>query len=106
MRISLSGSLVGVVSQLLLPTADGGGRRAVHEILLRTPGLPNVIREGNTPMISSIIQSGRNQGMQAMDDVLFELAEAGTILPEDAHRKATNKQRFESLLAGRPKQIQ
>ena len=55
--MSLSESLAGVVSQLLLPTADGKGRRAVHEILLRTQGLPNVIREGNTPMLGSIIQS-------------------------------------------------
>ena len=62
-RISLSESLAGVVSQLLLPTADGKGRCAVHEILLRTSGLPNVIREGNTPMLSSIIQSGKSLGM-------------------------------------------
>ena len=98
-RTMLSESLAGVVSQLLLKTPDGLGRVAVHEILLKTPGLPNVIREGNTPMIQSIIQSGRNQGMQAMDDVLFALAKEGKVAAEDAFHKAANKQRFEPLIA-------
>ncbi|MBC7795220.1 MAG: PilT/PilU family type 4a pilus ATPase, partial [Clostridia bacterium] len=65
-RTSLSESIAGIVSQLLLPTADGKGRCAVNEILVRTPGLPNIIREGNTPMIHSMIQSGKQLGMQAM----------------------------------------
>ncbi len=99
-RISLSESLAGVVSQLLLPTADGKGRCAVHEILLRTSGLPNVIREGNTPMLSSIIQSGKSQGMQSMDDALFACVGAGRVRPADALAKATNKSRFEGLAGG------
>jgi len=98
-RLSLSESLAAVVSQLLLPTADGKGRIAVNEILLRTPGLPNVIREGNTPMLFSIIQSGRSMGMQAMDDALFSLAKDGRIQAQDAYLKATDKQRFETFLA-------
>jgi twitching motility protein PilT len=89
-----------VVSQILLPTADGKGRCAVHEILLRTSGLPNVIREGNTPMISSIIQSGKSLGMQSMDDALFACVSAGRVLPADALAKATNKARFEGLAGG------
>jgi twitching motility protein PilT len=97
-RLSLSESLAAVVSQLLLPTADGTGRCAAHEILLRTPGLPNVIREGNTPMIQSIIQSGRAAGMQAMDDTLFALVQEGRVLASDAYLKASNKTRFEPLL--------
>jgi len=97
-RVSLSESLTGVVSQLLIPTADGKGRCAVHEILLRTSGLANVIREGNTPMLNSIIQSGKAVGMQSMDDALFALAKAGTIRPVDAHTKATDKPRFDALL--------
>jgi twitching motility protein PilT len=97
-RLSLSESLAAVVSQLLLPTADGKGRIAVNEILLRTQGLPNVIREGNTPMLHSIIQSGKSHGMQAMDDALFALAQAGRILPQDAYMKANEKARFEPLL--------
>jgi twitching motility protein PilT len=96
-RTMLSESLAAVVSQLLLKTPDGRGRVAVHEILLKTPGLPNVIREGNTPMISSIIQSGKGLGMQSMDDVLFRLATEKKIAGEDAFHKATNKARFESV---------
>jgi twitching motility protein PilT len=96
-RTMLSESLAAVVSQLLLKTPDGRGRVAVHEILLKTPGLPNVIREGNTPMISSIIQSGKGVGMQSMDDVLFRLATEKKIAGEDAFHKANNKARFESM---------
>jgi twitching motility protein PilT len=94
-RLSLSESLAGVVSQQLLRTADGKGRCAANEILLRTPGLANVIREGNTPMLLNIIQSGKAQGMQTMDDALLALVQAGRIRPEDAYFKATEKARFE-----------
>jgi len=97
-RLSLSESLAGIVSQLLVPTADGKGRIAVNEILLRTSGLPNVIRDGNTQMLASIIQSGKAQGMQAMDDVLFQYAKDGLISARDAYMKATDKGRFEPLL--------
>jgi twitching motility protein PilT len=98
-RLSLSESLAGIVSQLLLPTADGSGRVAVNEILLKTSGLPNVIRDGNTQMLYSIIQSGKSQGMQSMDDVLFAYAKEGRITPRDAYMKATDKGRFEPLLS-------
>ena len=96
-RISLSESLAAVVSQLLVPTADGKGRCAVHEILLRTSALPNIIREGKITMLNSLIESGKALGMQTMDDTLFALAKAGRIRPEDAYMKATNKGRFESM---------
>ena len=97
-RISLAESLAGVVAQLLLPTADGTGRRAVNEILTKTKALPNLIREGNTSMLTSYIQSGRSQGMQTMDDALFAMAESGEVLARDAYMKATEKKRFEPLL--------
>ena len=99
-RLSLSESLVAIVSQLLLKTADGKGRIACNEILLKTPGLPNVIREGNNQMLYSIIQSGKKEGMQAMDDVLFQYAKDGVITGQDAYMKATDKTRFESLIEG------
>ncbi len=98
-RISLGESLAAVVSQLLIPTADGQGRVAAHEILLRTSGLGNVIREGNTPMISSIIQGGKKDGMQAMEDCLFEFVKDGKISAKDAMMKAMDKGRFEPLVA-------
>jgi twitching motility protein PilT len=100
-RTMLSESLAGVVSQLLLRTADGKGRIAVNEILIKTPGLPNIIREGNTPMIHSIIQAGKKEGMQSMDDVLFALAKENKISAEDAFLKATNKKRFEEFAAAK-----
>jgi twitching motility protein PilT len=97
-RTTLAESIAGIVSQLLLKTADGKGRCAVNEILLKMAGLPNVIREGNTPMIISIIQSGRSQGMQLMDDALMALVEQGRITPHEAFMKATNKAKFEALI--------
>ena len=97
-RLSLSESLAAVVSQLLLPGKDGKGRVAANEILLRTQGLPNLIREGNTPMVNSVIQSGRKDGMQTMDDSLFTLVQAGRIDPREAYRKAADKARFESMV--------
>ena len=79
-RLSLSESLAGIVSQLLLPRADTGGRIAANEILLKTAGLPNIIRDGNTPMLGQVIQAGKSQGMQAMDDVLFAYAKEGKVV--------------------------
>jgi twitching motility protein PilT len=97
-RVSLSQSLTGVVAQLLLPTADGNGRVASHEILVRTTALPNIIREGNTGLLASLIQNGRQMGMQTMDDSLQALLAAKKIRAEDAYRKAYDKARFESFV--------
>ena len=97
-RTTLAESIVGIVSQLLLPTADGKGRCAVHEILLKTGGLANVIREGNTPMLQSIIQGGRGVGMCMMDDSLAEKVEAGKITAQAAHLKAHDKAKFEAMV--------
>lgn len=97
-RLSLAESLAGIVSQLLLRRADNGGRIAANEILLKGPGLPNVIRDGNTPMLTSIIAAGKSQGMQSMDDVLFAFAKEGKITAKDAYMKATDKARFEPMV--------
>ena len=96
-RTTLAESVRGIVSQLLLKRV-GGGRVAVHEVLLRTTGLPNIIREGNTPMLQSIIQGGRSIGMCSMDDSLLEKVSEGLIEPEDALAKAADKTRFEQSL--------
>jgi twitching motility protein PilT len=98
-RTSLSESLQAVVAQLLLRTADGGGRVAATELLLATPGLPNLIREGKTAMINSVIASGKKQGMLTMDDSLFSLVERRVVSVEDAYLKAHDKARFEKLMA-------
>ena len=95
-RLSLSESLAAVVSQLLLAKAEGG-RVAANEILLKGPGLPNIIRDGNTPMLSQVIQAGKAQGMQLMDDVLLAYAKDKVVTLHDAYMKATDKARFEPL---------
>ncbi|MEM9557973.1 MAG: PilT/PilU family type 4a pilus ATPase [Acidobacteriota bacterium] len=97
-RTTLAESIAAIVSQLLLATKDGAGRVAVHEVLLRTGGLPNVIREGNTPMLRSIIQGGRKLGMCMMDDSLAEQVEKGKITARAAMAKAQERQRFEPLV--------
>ncbi|HSM13240.1 MAG TPA: type IV pilus twitching motility protein PilT [Thermoanaerobaculia bacterium] len=97
-RLSLSESLAAIVAQLLLPRADGEGRVAVHEILLRSPGLPNLIREGNIPMLTNVMQAGKSQGMQLLDDGLMELVRKKLVTPRDAYLKAQDKNRFEPLL--------
>ncbi len=97
-RIIIAESLTGVVSQLLLRRRDRPGRVVVTEVLIRTSGLPNVIREGNVSMLVSIIQSGKKEGMQSMDDGLADLVRSGVISAEDAFRKANDKTRFEPML--------
>jgi twitching motility protein PilT len=97
-RLSLAESLAAVVAQLLIPTADGKGRLAANEILLKTKALPNIIREANISMLGSFIQQGKSDGMQLMDDALFELVQANKIEAYDAYLKATDKARFEPLL--------
>lgn len=93
-RTTLADSISAIVSQLLLPTADGNGRCAAFEILLRTNSLPNIIREGNTMMLTSVIQSRRMQGMCTMDDSLMDLVKADKITGAMAMAKAHKKSRF------------
>jgi twitching motility protein PilT len=95
-RLSLGDALAAVVSQLLIPTADGKGRVAATEILFRCQGLANAIREGATPMIRNLIQSGRKAGMRSMDDSLLELLGQRRITVDQALLKATEKSKFEN----------
>jgi twitching motility protein PilT len=97
-RTTLSESVAAILSQLLIPAADGKGRFAAIELLLKTQGLPNVIREANTPMIYSIIQAGKQAGMQTMDEALMALLQAKKISPQDALARASEKQKFEALV--------
>ncbi|HVS65958.1 MAG TPA: PilT/PilU family type 4a pilus ATPase [Thermoanaerobaculia bacterium] len=92
-RASLGDTLVAVICQQLLPTVDGGGRAAAVEILFRARGLGNIIREGNTPMIRSIIQSGRRAGMQTLDESLDALVRAGKVSVEAARSRAADPSR-------------
>jgi twitching motility protein PilT len=96
-RTMLAESLAAVVSQLLLRRIDRPGRVAATEVLIRTSGIPNIIREGNISMLLSVIQGGRKQGMQSMDDGLLALVKSGAISLEEALRRAADKTAFEKL---------
>ena len=96
-RVLLAGCLAGIVSQLLCKK-EGGGRVAVHEILLQHEALPNVIRSGRISDIRSIIEAGSADGMCGMDNMLQRLVEAGTISVHEAYMKALDKKLFEGLL--------
>ena len=91
-RIMVSESLRGVISQQLIPRADGQGRVLALETLTNTPAVANVIREAKTYMLPGIIQTGKKQGMQLMDDALVDLFKGGFINAEEAYARADQKQ--------------
>ena len=78
-RVQLSVALQGVMTQTLLPTADGAGRVVACEVLVPTPAVRNLIREGKTHQIYSTMQTGSASGMQTMDAALAGLVRAGKI---------------------------
>lgn len=99
-RMMVSESLRGVISQQLIPRADGKGRVLALEILTNTPAVANVIRESRTYMLPGIIQTGRKQGMQLMDDVLIDLCNRGLICADEALARAEQKQELKLRLEG------
>src|SRR5467141_493587 len=90
-RIMVSESLRGIISQQLIPRADGTGRVLALETLTNTPAVANVIREAKTFMLPGIIQTGRKQGMRLMDDALIDLYERRLISAEEAYARAEQK---------------
>ncbi len=92
-RSMLSESLRAVISQTLLKRV-GGGRIAAHEIMIGTPAIRNLIREGKIAQMYSAIQTGQGQGMQTLDQNLQELMIKGLISKEEARFKAANKENF------------
>ena len=92
-RSMLSESLRAVISQTLLKRT-GGGRIAAHEIMIGTPAIRNLIREGKIAQMYSAIQTGQGQGMQTLDQDLQELMVKGLISKEEARFKAVNKENF------------
>jgi twitching motility protein PilT len=101
-RGMLAESLVAVVAQQLLRTADGQGRVAAHEILLGSSALATLIREGKTFQIPSLMQSGQAAGMQTMDMALERLVRKGTITAEAAMEKAVDKDAFARVVGASP----
>ncbi len=96
-RAMLGDSLKGVVAQQLLKK-KGGGRVGVQEILIGTPAVGNLLREGKTFQIPSIMQTGRKDGMITMDQAIEEKLKAGLITGEEAYLKSMDKTRFKHLL--------
>src|SRR5216110_1255072 len=97
-RIMVSESLRGVISQQLIPRADGKSRVLALEILTNTPAVANVIREAKTYMLPGIIQTGKKQGMQLMDDALIELQSRGLITADEALARADQKREMKQRL--------
>lgn len=97
-RTMLSVSLKGVVSQLLCLRVGGKGRIPVSEILFGSLALSNLVREGAVHKIPSVIEGGRGEGMQLMDDSIMERLRAGEISAREAYMKAIDKRRFQPAL--------
>ena len=97
-RTMLANSLRGVLAQLLLKKADGSGRLAVNEILIASPAVSAIIREGATQKLQDVIVAGKGQGMQFMDDAIHALLQKGAVSPHEAFMKAIDKNRFKQFL--------
>ena len=96
-RVQLAGTLAGIVSQQLLPTADGKGRVVAVEVLLATPAVRNLIREGKTHQIYTSMQAGGKFGMQVMDQHLAELVKKNKVTYEMALERCHHVEEFNRL---------
>ena len=97
-RVQLSVALQGVMTQQLLPTADGSGRVVACEVLVPTPAVRNLIREGKTHQIPSSMQTGGNVGMQTMEAALASLVRSGAITQRLAEARANEPTELKRLL--------
>ncbi|OUT67841.1 MAG: type IV pili twitching motility protein PilT [Planctomycetaceae bacterium TMED10] len=97
-RTVLAESLAGIVAQQLLRKKGGKGRVAATEILTGNHAVASIIREGKIERITSVIQAGKREGMQLLDDALEKMASAGVIEGSDAYMKANEKRRFEQYM--------
>ncbi|MHB9132201.1 MAG: PilT/PilU family type 4a pilus ATPase [Armatimonadota bacterium] len=98
-RSQLSNTLEGILTQTLLPNIDGHGRSCAQEVMLATPAVRNLIREGKVHQMASVIQASAKYGMQTLDQSLKELVLARKVSFEEAIQKASNPEDFKSLVA-------
>jgi len=98
-RSQLANILMAIASQRLVP-AIGGGRIAAAEILVATPAVRNIIREGKTHQLEAVIQTGSEYGMQSMDKTLATMVHNGTISYEDARNHAVDLDELDRLMRG------
>ena len=99
-RVMLAESLKGVISQTLCKKM-GGGRVAAREILLSIPAVSNLVREGKTFQIPSVMQTSKRLGMITLNDALIDLVDAKQVEPKEAYMKSVEKQTFATLLKTR-----
>jgi twitching motility protein PilT len=104
-RNGLSTALKVVVAQNLFKRVDRKGRCAALEILVCTAAVGNLIREGKTVQIPSAIQTGKQYGMQTLDDAIMNVLQKGWISPEEAYDKAIDKAKFRPLLKTPPDEL-
>ena len=98
LRIQLSESLRAVIAQRLLPHARGSGRAVAVEVLRRNAAVANLIREGKTPQLVSVLQSSRKEGMQLLERSLAELLRAGSVSERDAYAAANDQDSLHEYL--------
>jgi len=104
-RTMLAASLRGVVAQLLMKRCDRPGRIAVNEIMVSTPAVGAIIREGATQKLHDVIVGGKSLGMQFMDDAIWDTLREGIVSPTEAYMKAIDKKRFASYLPPEDKDL-
>ena len=97
-RTQLASTLQGVVSQTLLKRAKGQGRAVATEIMVITPAIANLIREGKTHQMTSAMQAGKDLGMHTMDQHLADLVNAGIVTHEAAFEKVHDAEGFKRLV--------
>lgn len=97
-RVQLAGSLQGIVSQQLLPTADGRSRAVACEVLIPTPAIRNLIREAKTHQLMTVMQTGTKHGMVTMDASLADMYKRGIITLETAMQRAIDPAVLQTLL--------
>ncbi len=101
-RATLADALRGVVSQTMFKRIDVKGRCVAFEILVATPAVRNLVREGKTFQIPSAMQTGKKYGMQTLDDAIMELLQKGWIDPDEAYSKCVDKARFRPFAKSAP----
>ncbi len=101
-RSALSESLRAVIAQTLFKRIDKPGRVAALEILICVPSVRNLIRDNKTFQINSVIETGRNYGMQTLDDEIMKLLRRNIVDPNDAYNRAVEKRKFKEFLTRPP----
>ncbi len=95
-RVQLAGALQGIVSQQLLPTYDGSGRAVAAEVLVPTPAIRNLVREGKTHQLATAMQTGSQHGMVTMDTALADMYLRGRITLDAAMQRAVDPNTLET----------